>query len=287
MSGSVFPSPLALRFQATGKSYGAPIFGPYMQLRQDSLALCRKRLYDPKGMIYRRVYLKPDGRKPFCDRRPVKSGSSDLHSDPLRPSTTIELFYSSINNKNLEILEKLISDNCYFEELSFPDPFQGKQEVMYFLRELTNSMGKNTMFVIDRIYEGHGTIVGVTWHMEWQGKHIPFTRGCSFYEFLNQGDKLLIKTGRVVIETPVKPGIFALTLLKMISSLFDQFPEMTEKFLENHQILFQMLLKIYKMLIEPFLLSALVYYSHLWNFVASLLSFFVKILLKILAILKR
>lgn len=49
------------------------------------------------------------------------------------PSETIELFYTCINDKNLKQLAKLVSDDCCFNDLSFPQPFKGKKVLSFFL----------------------------------------------------------------------------------------------------------------------------------------------------------
>ncbi|KAM7525792.1 hypothetical protein LguiA_015694 [Lonicera macranthoides] len=43
------------------------------------------------------------------------------------PSDTIKQFYECINEKNLNKLAKFISRDCFFEELSFFKPFQGRK----------------------------------------------------------------------------------------------------------------------------------------------------------------
>ncbi|GER30332.1 hypothetical protein STAS_06272, partial [Striga asiatica] len=78
---------------------------------------------------------------------------------------------------------------------------------------------------------------------------VPFTRGCSNYSLSVNVDKLVIKyvkglntvfikinilhkticrKAQILIESPIKLGIAALTIFKIVSSLFDAFPAATE-----------------------------------------------------------
>ncbi|KAK7860759.1 hypothetical protein CFP56_033176 [Quercus suber] len=154
--------------------------------------------------------------------------NSNSHSGSSSPSETINKFYTSINSKDLDDLREIISEDCYFEECSFPRPFEGKKEVMQFLEELTESMGENVKFSFGHICEGDEYTAGVKWHLEWKKSQIPFTRGSSFFECSKGGDGIIIKKAQVVIESPIKPGSLVLTLLKTVTSLFDEFPKATE-----------------------------------------------------------
>lgn len=158
------------------------------------------------------------------------------------------------------------------------------QDVKKFLHDLADGMGENVKFKIEKIYHGDEYAAGVTWHLEWKNRPIPFTKGCSFYECAREEDKLVIKNARIVIETPIKPGAFVLKLLKVVTSLFDQFPHLTERILQKPNIVVKFLLKIYKMFIEPMILPVFVYYTHLWTFVARLIGYIIKIIQAILGL---
>ncbi|XP_034704035.1 uncharacterized protein LOC117928226 [Vitis riparia] len=200
------------------------------------------------------------------------------------PSETIEQFYTCINDKNLKQLAKLVSDDCCFNDLSFPQPFKGKKEVLRFFEELTAVMGKNVKFRILHVCEGDGLTAAIDWHLEWQGKQIPFTRGCSFYECAEEGKSLIIKEAKIVIESPIKPGPFALTLLKIVTTLFDDFPKATERFLKGPDAILEILLKIYKTFLRPFINPLLGLCINLWKFWARLLAFAFNIIHYILKI---
>lgn len=64
-------------------------------------------------------------------RAPIIVMSANSHSFfesfSSSPSDTIKNFYTSINEKNLNELSEFISEDCYIEDCSFPQPFHGKK----------------------------------------------------------------------------------------------------------------------------------------------------------------
>ncbi|KAB1215356.1 hypothetical protein CJ030_MR4G025274 [Morella rubra] len=209
------------------------------------------------------------------DRKLVVAMSSNRNSSftssSPSPSETINKFYTCINEKNLKQLREIISEECYIEDCSFPQPLQGKKEVMQFLEQLTASMGQNVKFCIGHVCEGDDFTAGVKWHLEWKKSQIPFTKGCSFFECSRMGERMIIRNAQVVIESPIKPGVLVLTLLKTLTSLFDDFPKATEWFLKSPHVILQWILRIYSILVAPFVNPLLEGYIQLWNFIARVL----------------
>ncbi|KAK9079624.1 hypothetical protein SSX86_001297 [Deinandra increscens subsp. villosa] len=224
------------------------------------------------------------------------------------PSDTIKQFYKCMNEKNVKRLENYISDDCLFEDYSFPKPFTGKKEVVCFLEQLTAGMGENVEFHVSHIFEGEigddDLIAGVNWHLEWKNKQVPFTRGCSLYRLSRGGERLTIRNAQVFVESPIKPGDLFLVrayyshtlhtlvmqhtlahdsyclqvLLKIVTSLFDAFPEATEWFFRSQKVIVQVLLKIYSIFLVPFISPMVSFYVNLGKFIMQ----FVCIALKIL-----
>ncbi|XP_059642899.1 uncharacterized protein LOC132284788 isoform X1 [Cornus florida] len=147
----------------------------------------------------------------------VMSSMSNLNINfsPHSSSDTIKQFYTCINEKNLKQLSKFFSDDCVLEDSSFPQPFQGKKEVMQFFKQLIACMGQNLEFNIGHVWEGDDLTAGVTWHLEWKKKQLPFTRGCSFYECAKGEARLVIKKAHSVTESPIKPGRLVLVILRV------------------------------------------------------------------------
>ncbi|KAL8053906.1 hypothetical protein ABFX02_05G103400 [Erythranthe guttata] len=194
------------------------------------------------------------------------------------PARTVTQFYSAINDKNLKKLDSLIAEDCLYEDYSFPKPFRGKKEVLRFLEQLTTSMGHNMKFHVNHICEGNDYTAGVNWHLDWNKIQVPFTRGCSYYSLLVKGDQLVIGKAQVLIESPIKLGVVALTIFKIVSTLFDAFPAATEWFLKSPHIVFRILLNTCNVCIKPVISPILAWYIKLLNIASSILSFTLKIL---------
>ncbi|XP_009383052.3 uncharacterized protein LOC135671563 [Musa acuminata AAA Group] len=202
---------------------------------------------------------------PLCARKPPPRGESQKQeqmapSSPL--SDLIHGFCSSVNEKELSRLEKLLSKDCIFESSAYSKPLQGKR-INQFFKELTEAMGTHVRFVIDEVYEGKELTTAATWHLEWNNQFIPLTKGCSFFKCSKDGDLLLIKEARVLVESPVKPGDLVLGTLKRIISLFDKFPRVAGWYLRKHDVLLHYICIIY-MFLRPVILPLFVYYTNQW-----------------------
>ncbi|CAK8539358.1 unnamed protein product [Lathyrus sativus] len=204
----------------------------------------------------------------ILSRKGPKSGQNSMS-----PAEIIDHFYTCINEKELQQLDECISQDACFYDYTFINPFQGKKEVMHFLQQLTAGMGQNVKFRVRNICEGDDLTVAAKWHLEWKKEQIPFTRGCSFFQLAKVEESLTIRRADIFIESLVKPGSIVLTMLKTVTSLFDDFPKATEWFLRRpHSILIWML-KIYNIFVAPFLNPILDSYIKLWSFMIRLISY--------------
>lgn len=77
-----------------------------------------------------KIYTK---NRPYEDHR-LHAVISSTSSSNFSPSDTVEQFYECINKNNLKKLGKFISNDCYFEDFSFPKPFQGRKVVSSILK---------------------------------------------------------------------------------------------------------------------------------------------------------
>ncbi|CAA2970429.1 Hypothetical predicted protein [Olea europaea subsp. europaea] len=208
----------------------------------------------------------------------ASSSDSYIDIDFVSPAYIIMEFYSAINGKNLKQLDKLIANDCFFEDYSFPTPFKGKKEALHFLDQLIACMGQNMKFNVEHIWQGDESTAGANWHLDWNKITVPFTRGCSYYKLASDGDRIVIKEARVLTESPIKLGGLALSLLKMVTFLFDAFPAATEWSLKSPHVIFQLLSKSYKIAVEPIISPLLEWYIRLLNFAAYILAFTLQIL---------
>ncbi|CAN8233285.1 unnamed protein product [Cochlearia groenlandica] len=210
------------------------------------------------------------------------NNGDDSRSNKVSGYDIVMKFYSSINEKNHYLLSSCISKDCFIDDFSFSKPFLGKNEALKFFEELGKSMGQNVKFCIENVCEGDGyNAVAVNWHLEWKGRKIPFTRGCSFYEFTQESGSLVIRNAKILIESPIKPGGIALTLLKNITFLFDEFPQIAEWFLEKPYTIIVLMLRMYGLLLAPIISHIMKSYLKLLNNMAEFLLLVFKIIIKI------
>ncbi|KAK7366735.1 hypothetical protein VNO80_08732 [Phaseolus coccineus] len=205
-------------------------------------------------------------------RNRILAMTSERDPNSLSPAETVDQYFESINGKDLPQLDECISEDACFEDYAFTKPFQGKKEVMRFLRQLTECMGRNVKFRLKHIYEGDDLTAAANWHMEWKEKQIPFTRGCTFFKLTKLGKNLIIWRAEVLTESPIKPGSIVLTLLKNVTSTFDKFPNLAEWFLRSPHVILTWILKVYNIFIAPWLHPLLDGYIKLWSFFVRLLS---------------
>ncbi|AES94025.2 SnoaL-like domain protein [Medicago truncatula] len=159
----------------------------------------------------------------ILSKRGPKSGKNSMS-----PAEIVDHFYTCINEKELKQLDEYISQDACFYDYTFINPFQGKKEVMHFLQQLTAGMGQNVKFIVKNICEGDDLTVAAKWHLEWKKEQIPFTTGCSFFQLEKVEENMTIRRAEIFIESLVKPGSIVLTVLKTMTSLFDDFPNAAE-----------------------------------------------------------
>ncbi|GAB4834447.1 hypothetical protein Ancab_032703 [Ancistrocladus abbreviatus] len=218
----------------------------------------RTRQLEPrmKSLLKQRISVKG---KPLryevrkCNLHVPSAQTSDSSFSILSLSDTVKQFYTCINEKNMDQLAELITNDCYLEDCSFPNTFHGKKEVLKFFKQLTAST-------------------------EWKEDQIPFTRGFSMFKCSKEGERLLIRRAQIVIESPIKSGGLVMALLKTLTSLFDDFPKAAEWFLKRPWAIFQTLLAIYNLFLRPFINPVLTCYINLVKFMTWLLGYIISVL---------
>ncbi|XP_074304026.1 uncharacterized protein LOC141638513 [Silene latifolia] len=188
-------------------------------------------------------------------------------------SDVIRKLYTCINEKNLVELDDIIARDCTLEDLNFPHSFQGKKKVVSFIGQLVESMGENVQFQLGTICEGGELMASLDWHLEWKEDQIPFSRGSSIFQCSIEDDRLVIRKAQIIWETPFKTGELGLGLLKILASLFDDFPKAAKWFLKSPQTIFKVVFTIYNMLLAPIMNPILAFYVILWKLVVRLLGY--------------
>ena len=114
----------------------------------------------------------------FCPHTYLLPVSLFQPSSPL--TDVIQEFYSSLNDKDITRLEKLISLDCVIEDTAYYKPLDVKvlpacislSHLLQYLyawlspfTRLMKVMGKNAKFAIDEVCQGVEPTVAVMWHL--------------------------------------------------------------------------------------------------------------------------
>ncbi|KAJ6842830.1 uncharacterized protein M6B38_298795 [Iris pallida] len=158
-----------------------------------------------------------------ADQLQASSTSSTTSGDVVRE------FYDRINRRDLAGVEDLIGEDCVYEDLIFSQPFVGRKAILEFFKKFTESISGDLQFVIDDICDDDTLAVGVTWHLEWQGRTFPFSRGCSFYRLEVLDGRRQIIYGRDSVEPATKPGETALVLIRAVTWILQRFPQLADR----------------------------------------------------------
>lgn len=134
----------------------------------------------------------------------------------MNASERVRAMYAAINQRDVESAIAHIDENCVYQDLNFPKPFEGKAAVKEMFEDTLYQVPQDFKFVIDEI-AGDDLAAGLTWHVELGGVPFPNTRGASFYRLSSESN--LITFGRDVVESPLKPGKMAFVLIKAVTPL--------------------------------------------------------------------
>ena len=150
----------------------------------------------------------------------------------------------AVNERQLEQAMVYLAEDIVYEDLTFPQAFEGKEAMRDFLYEICEGFPRDLQFVIDKrvtdgvsqsqarpthdaschvmscpvlsFFRSAQTSVGLTWHVEIDGTELPFSKGCSFYHMNERG---LIVYARDIVEPSIKPGHAALQMIKVVAPL--------------------------------------------------------------------
>lgn len=245
----------------------------------------RRNLLIPRKteVIFEPIFGSRNVKKCISRHRKPKMGltlaaNSDSSYETHSLSDVVKKFYRCINAEDRKGLEDIISSDCHLEDSAFPYIINGKKEVISLLIQLAESMGENVHFKLGTVCEGDELTASVNWHLEWKEDPIPFSKGCSIFQCSNEGDTLVIRKVQIITESPVKPGILAMALLKIVRSLFDEFPRAANWLLKRPQTILQAVLKIYGLFLAPIVNPIITFYITLWKFMARTLGYFISFL---------
>ncbi|CAO2185170.1 unnamed protein product [Urochloa humidicola] len=177
----------------------------------------------PRRLSGRRLSLRPRCRD-VAAAATARGGKTKTAAEVVRE------FYDGVNRRDLAAVEPLIAEGCVYEDLVFPRPFVGRDQIVGFFGEFIGTISPDLQFVIDDISDEDSAAVGVTWHLEWRGRPFPFSRGCSFYRLQESEQQPQIVYGRDCVEPAAKPGDLALVIIRGVTWILERFPSLASRF---------------------------------------------------------
>jgi hypothetical protein len=133
----------------------------------------------------------------------------------LTAEQVIRQMYENINVRNVEGAMEYIDDECVYQDLNFPEPYEGGEAVRKLFTESCSGIPDDLLFCIDEITTGDPLACGVTWHVELDGIPFPNGRGCSYYRISPDTGRLIY--ARDLVESALKPGEAAFSILRLLS----------------------------------------------------------------------
>ena len=128
-------------------------------------------------------------------------------------------FFAAWNVRDMDAACACYSDDCVYEDTQYAGAFEGKAKLREHLDRVADALPESFAFVVDDVADG-GDTVGIRWHVENEGKPLPFTRGASIYKANANG--LLCSGFDVPEPAPLKPGGTGLALLSLASKIIDE-----------------------------------------------------------------
>ena len=152
-----------------------------------------------------------------------KAPSLKLSPTITQPAAIVESYFSCWNKRDMDGASSLFSEDCIYEDTLYPGTFQGTEEVRFHLERVANALPENFQFCVDEISDvatdSFPAVVGVQWHVEADGKPLPFTRGSSVYTVSKEGK---IVKGFDVPEPVLKSGNISLKILETASNIITE-----------------------------------------------------------------
>ncbi|XP_059664020.1 uncharacterized protein LOC132309722 [Cornus florida] len=132
--------------------------------------------------------------------------------------------YAAIKNRNIGELSALIGEECrcICNFISAFQPFQGKNQVLYFFSSLMKYLGNNIEFVIKPVMDDGGMGVGVSWRLECTNTRVPLAKGFSFYMCHVYQGRVLIRNVEMFMEPLLHLEPLRLKITVSVMTIFNK-----------------------------------------------------------------
>lgn len=197
--------------------------------QNDRFGCAWMELTSDSGLIQRlEVVMEPEVRKGQDNLQLLSTASKiievigvnpSIQSTTASPSATktgaspAERYFAAWSRRDMEAAIQVFADEVEYEDTAFPGSFQGKQALYDHLMVCADAFPASFTFEVDELVDGGDQLLA-RWHVESNGKPMPYTRGLSIYRLNRAG---LIEKGIDFVEPPgpIKAGGPALFLESM------------------------------------------------------------------------
>ena len=160
---------------------------------------------------------------PLLRRSPLRRSPLRMSSQPSAAegpaASAIRRYFGAWNKRDMVTAVAQFAEDCEYDDTQYSDAFSGKTALEAHLNKVADALPPTFQFCIDEVADA-GDTCGVQWHVENDGKPLPFTRGCSMYKTDASG---LIVSGFDVPEpAPLKPGSSGLLVLGLASKIIKE-----------------------------------------------------------------
>lgn len=167
----------------------------------------------------------PSARRASAAEASLRDDAGDVANTatPRSPSV-IETYFAAFNDRDYDAALACFAEDVSYHDTIFPDPFVGKEAMREHLAKTALRLPDSFVFVVDDLAverdpgTGREVKVGTRWHVESDGKDLPFARGASFYT-VDPASGLIASGFDVPEPAVVKPGYSTLTLLAVASQV--------------------------------------------------------------------
>ena len=134
-----------------------------------------------------------------------------------------ERYFEAWNRRDMDAAASVFTEDVSYDDTVFPQPFAGIDNLKNHLIKCASVFPPSFTFQVDdKVVGSNADNCVVRWHVENNGKPLPYTRGISFYELTPGGKIGKIRSGIDMVEPsgPIKPGgvdLFVNSLMGLIA----------------------------------------------------------------------
>lgn len=137
----------------------------------------------------------------------------------LKTGNAVRQFFQAWNSRDLNALANQFADDCTFEDVTYPGPFDGKDAINRHFRLLADATA--SQFVLDNVAVGgaNNGKIGVLYHLEQNDVILSNSRHCSFFTLDEESG--LITSVFDTVEPTSKTGVTDLAVLAVVGKLLE------------------------------------------------------------------